>query len=73
MMLFEILIGVFVVAVSVTYIYYKYVLFNFWQKKGVFCIEPTIPVGNLGPLINNEMCIGEYLCVIIMYLYELIV
>lgn len=57
--MFAELIGVFIVAVSVVYIYYKYVLFNFWRKKHVYYIEPTIPVGNLGPLITNKMSIGE--------------
>ncbi|TGZ47866.1 hypothetical protein DBV15_09201 [Temnothorax longispinosus] len=46
------LIGTFIVVVSIFYIYYKYVIFNFWRKKNVFYPTPVIPTGN----ITAHMC-----------------
>lgn len=55
------IIGVFIVALTVLYIYYKYVIFKFWHKKGIFYIEPVIPTGNITALITGRKQIGEYL------------
>ncbi|XP_012222539.1 probable cytochrome P450 6a14 [Linepithema humile] len=53
------LIGILIVALSVVYIYYKYVLFNFWRKKGVFYVEPLVPAGNLTAFVTGKLSVGE--------------
>lgn len=60
-MLLAELIGIFIIALSVVYIYYKYVLFNYWRKKGVFYIEPTVPAGNLTAYVTGKLSVGKYL------------
>ncbi|XP_014488133.1 PREDICTED: probable cytochrome P450 6a14 [Dinoponera quadriceps] len=52
-------IGTFIVALTLVYIYYKYVLFNFWRKRGIFYVEPVIPTGNVTDLVIGKMTIGE--------------
>lgn len=59
------LIGVFIIVLSIVYIYYKYVIFNFWRKKGVFYVEPIVPAGNLTALVTGKLSIGEYLYVMV--------
>lgn len=54
------LIGVLTIALSVVYIYYKYVLFNFWRKKGIFYVEPVVPAGNLTDFVTGKMSVGKY-------------
>ncbi|KAL6261403.1 hypothetical protein P5V15_006497 [Pogonomyrmex californicus] len=58
-MLLTELIGVFIIILSIVYIYYKYVLFNFWRKKGVFYVEPTVPAGNLTAYMTGKLSVGE--------------
>ncbi|XP_029670025.1 probable cytochrome P450 6a20 [Formica exsecta] len=58
-MLLAELIGVFIITLSVVYIYYKYVLLNYWRKKGVFYVEPTVPAGNLTPYVTGKVSVGE--------------
>lgn len=58
-MLFIEFIGLFIFTLSVAYIYYKYVLFNFWHKKKIFYIEPTVPAGNLTPLVTGKISVGK--------------
>ncbi|XP_071581500.1 cytochrome P450 6k1-like [Temnothorax nylanderi] len=52
------LIGVLIGALSIVYIYYKFVIFNFWHKRGVFYIEPVIPTGNITALITGKKQAG---------------
>ncbi|XP_011700645.1 PREDICTED: cytochrome P450 6k1-like isoform X2 [Wasmannia auropunctata] len=52
------LIGTFVVALSIVYIYYKFVIFNFWRKKGVFYVEPVVPTGNITALVTGKAQLG---------------
>ncbi|XP_039312728.1 probable cytochrome P450 6a14 isoform X2 [Solenopsis invicta] len=54
------LIGIFIVILSIVYIYYKYVIFNFWRKRGVFYIEPVVPIGNIAPLVIGKSQIGVF-------------
>lgn len=42
------------------YIYFKLVIFNFWRKKGVFCVEPTFPTGNILPLVLGTRSQAEF-------------
>lgn len=58
MLLIE-LIGVLIIALSIVYIYYKYVLFNFWRKKGIFYVEPVVPAGNLTDFVTGKLSVGE--------------
>ncbi|XP_011699205.1 PREDICTED: probable cytochrome P450 6d4 [Wasmannia auropunctata] len=52
------LIGVFIVALSIAYIYYKFVVFNFWRKKDVFYIKPVVPTGNITALVTGKAQLG---------------
>ncbi|XP_071648319.1 probable cytochrome P450 6d4 isoform X2 [Temnothorax longispinosus] len=52
------LVGVFIIALSIVYIYYKFVIFNFWRKRSVFYIEPVVPTGNITALITGKKQIG---------------
>lgn len=55
------LIGASIVFLSIVYIYYKFVIFNFWRKRGVFYVEPVVPTGNVTDLITGKVQVGEYL------------
>ncbi|XP_011706771.1 PREDICTED: probable cytochrome P450 6a14 [Wasmannia auropunctata] len=52
------IIGTFIVALGIAYIYYKFVIFSFWRKKGVFYVEPVVPTGNVTSLITGKVQIG---------------
>ncbi|XP_011702928.1 PREDICTED: probable cytochrome P450 6a14 [Wasmannia auropunctata] len=53
------LIGAFIVALSIVCLYYKYVIFNFWRKRGVFYVEPVIPItGNITALATGKVQVG---------------
>ncbi|XP_036146803.1 probable cytochrome P450 6a20 [Monomorium pharaonis] len=54
------LIGIFITALTIIYIYYKYMIFNFWHKKDVFYVKPVIPIGNISPLITGKVQIGVF-------------
>jgi len=54
------LIGALIAALTVVYIYYKYVLFNFWRKKDIFYVEPVVPTGNLTAFVTGKLCVGKY-------------
>lgn len=41
------------------YIYYKFHISKFWQKKGVFYLEPTFPTGNIMPFITGKVSQGK--------------
>lgn len=60
------LIGVFIVILINVYFYFKFVIFNFWRKKGVFYIEPVVPTGNVGALTTGKIAVGKYLNIILM-------
>ncbi|XP_011875040.1 PREDICTED: probable cytochrome P450 6a14 isoform X3 [Vollenhovia emeryi] len=55
------LIGASVVALSIVYLYYKFVIFNFWRKRGVFYLEPVVPTGNITNLILGKVQVGVFL------------
>ncbi|KYM85663.1 putative cytochrome P450 6a20 [Atta colombica] len=54
------LIGVFIFALSLLYVYYKFVIFNFWHKRGVFYVKPVVPIGNLTELVTGKISLGEF-------------
>ncbi|XP_072764118.1 probable cytochrome P450 6a14 isoform X1 [Anoplolepis gracilipes] len=54
------LIAIFIAVLIVIYIYYKYVVFNYWRKKGVFYVEPVVPTGNIGSLVASKISIGQF-------------
>ncbi|XP_011701012.1 PREDICTED: probable cytochrome P450 6a20 isoform X1 [Wasmannia auropunctata] len=54
------LIGAFIIALSIVYIYFKFVIFNFWRKRGVFYIEPVVPTGNITDLVTGKAQIGVF-------------
>lgn len=56
---FSIWSSILVVFVAV-YLYFKYVLYNYWKKKGVFYMEPTVPFGNIIDAVVGKVYLGEY-------------
>ncbi|CAD1469270.1 unnamed protein product, partial [Heterotrigona itama] len=42
------------------YIYYKFYISKFWQKRGIFYLEPTFPTGNIMPFITGKMSQAEF-------------
>ena len=42
------------------YIYYKLHIFKFWQKRGVFYVEPTFPTGNIMPIVIGKRSQAEF-------------
>ncbi|XP_072764484.1 probable cytochrome P450 6a14 [Anoplolepis gracilipes] len=61
-MVFAELIVTFIAALVIIYTYYKYVLFSYWRKKGIFYVEPVVPIGNIGSLVTNKVSLGEFFC-----------
>ncbi|XP_039312725.1 probable cytochrome P450 6a14 [Solenopsis invicta] len=59
-MVFVELIGAFIVILSIIYIYYKYVIFNFWSRRGVFYVKPVVPTGNIAALITGKVQVGIF-------------
>lgn len=66
------LVGIFILILSAVYIYYKYVLFNFWRKRGVFYVEPIVPAGNVTAFVMGKQSVGKYLCYRLLIMYLLI-
>ncbi|XP_011702929.1 PREDICTED: cytochrome P450 6d3-like [Wasmannia auropunctata] len=54
------LVGAFVIALSILYIYYKFVIFNFWHKRGVFYVKPVVPTGNVTKLVTGKLQTGVF-------------
>lgn len=50
-----------IIGTIVIYVYYKFFVYNFWRKKGVFYVEPTFPTGNLMPLIVAKTSQADFL------------
>lgn len=53
------LIGIVIVALSIFYIYFKFVIYGFWRKRGVFYIKPIVPIGNIIDLVARKKQIGK--------------
>ncbi|XP_070528191.1 probable cytochrome P450 6a23 isoform X3 [Cardiocondyla obscurior] len=62
-MIYTLLLAVLIALLSIVYIYYKYVVFNIWRKKGVLCIEnPVVPLGTLPiPIVTGKQHFGLFL------------
>jgi len=54
------LIWAFIIALSILYIYFKFVIYNFWRKRGVFYVEPVVPIGNIIAVASGKKQIGMY-------------
>ncbi|XP_032662870.1 uncharacterized protein LOC116840360 [Odontomachus brunneus] len=59
-MIIGITIGLCIAILTLIYVYCKYVIFNFWRKKGVFYIEPDVPTGNMTDFITGKKSLGEF-------------
>lgn len=59
-MFFAYLSGALVIITCLIYSYYKWA-FSYWKRKGVPCVEPVIPLGNIGPVITSKMYVGLHL------------
>ncbi|XP_032662744.1 probable cytochrome P450 6a20 [Odontomachus brunneus] len=52
--------GLFIFILILVYFYYKYIIFNFWRKKGVFVpVEPVVPTGNVTKFLTGKISVGE--------------
>ncbi|XP_076257258.1 cytochrome P450 6a2-like isoform X1 [Rhynchophorus ferrugineus] len=45
--------------VAIGIVFYYKSLFNYWKKKGVPYLKPTLPFGNATKFFLNQQCIGE--------------
>ncbi|XP_015599572.1 cytochrome P450 6k1 [Cephus cinctus] len=53
------LLGIVILLASCVYLYFKYVIFEYWRKKGVIQVEPSFPCGNLSPVVLGKLSAGE--------------
>lgn len=42
------------------YVYLKFVIFNYWKRKGVPHQKPLIPFGNILPVAMGKSSLGKY-------------
>ncbi|XP_012536197.2 probable cytochrome P450 6a14 [Monomorium pharaonis] len=59
MMIEEFILGL-IIVLGIVYIYYKFVIFNFWHKRGVFYVDPVVPTGNISALITGKTQTGVF-------------
>ncbi|XP_025997129.2 probable cytochrome P450 6a14 [Solenopsis invicta] len=59
-MVFIVLIGIFIGVLTCVYIYFKYVVFNFWRNLGVFFPEPVVPIGNVAAIVARKVPVGIF-------------
>ena len=55
------LLGTALIILAGIYMYLRHFVYNYWQKKGVVYLEPTMPTGNLGKVIRSQTSIGTLL------------
>lgn len=51
----------FIVVLTSVYIYFKYFLYEYWNKRGVAHSKPTVPFGNIYETVAREKYLGESL------------
>ncbi|XP_025831659.1 probable cytochrome P450 6a14 [Agrilus planipennis] len=56
-MIFQVIIAVIVVSVTVVILYLKW-SFRYWKSRNVFTIEPTLPFGNANETISGRQSLG---------------
>ncbi|XP_046629107.1 uncharacterized protein LOC124309484 [Neodiprion virginianus] len=52
-------LAVLIAIIFSTYLYMKYVVYNYWSSRNIDYIKPVVPIGNLGPLFAGQRSIGE--------------
>ncbi|KAF7988572.1 hypothetical protein HCN44_001145 [Aphidius gifuensis] len=52
------LIGGLLIIIGAVYLYFKYVVYKYWEKQGVHYIEPTFLFGNSAELLMGKKSIG---------------
>lgn len=40
------------------YMYFKKILYSYWEKRGISYLEPTVPLGNLTQHFMGKISIG---------------
>ncbi|NP_001166003.1 cytochrome P450 6CK10 [Nasonia vitripennis] len=45
--------------ITVIYMYFKFVIYGYWKRRGIPHAPPIIPVGNAFPLISGKVSIGN--------------
>lgn len=53
------LVGGLFLALAGLYLYFKLVLYNYWRKHNVPYLEPSVPMGNLAPVVTGKINLGE--------------
>ncbi|XP_011165642.3 probable cytochrome P450 6a14 [Solenopsis invicta] len=59
-MVFAELIAFSITVLNIIYFYFKYIIFNFWRKRGVFYVEPIVPIGNFTPIVTGRKQYGVF-------------
>ena len=61
------LLGTALIILAGIYLYIRYFVYNYWQKKGVACLEPTVPIGNIGKQIRSQVSMSTSLLLLMQY------
>lgn len=57
--IFAVPIALFIVIGVTIYLYMKYVVYLYWQRRGIKYIEPSFPFGNNGKSFMQKISIAE--------------
>lgn len=57
--IFSVPIALFIVLVVTIYLYMKYVIYLYWQRRGIKYIEPSFPFGNNGKSFMQKISNAE--------------
>lgn len=50
-----------IIAIALGIVYFKYVAFTYWKKRGIPYQTPSIPLGNIGNSLIGKQSLGEVL------------
>ncbi|XP_046601989.1 probable cytochrome P450 6a13 [Neodiprion lecontei] len=53
------LVGIIITIAGAIYLYLKHVAYHYWSSKGIAQSTPTIPFGNLWPVITAKKSVGQ--------------
>ena len=61
------LLGTALIILAGIYLYIRYFVYNYWQKKRVAYLEPTVPIANIGKVIRAQVSISTSLLLLMQY------
>lgn len=53
----DLVFGIVLICVSI-YVYVKFVVFTYWERREIKYFPPTFPFGNVGPVVRQQMHFG---------------